>query len=424
MRIDANLYYSDIAHGMSNYHLRTPPMQAGMYRRNSAAGDNLGFAVSANVGQWRFGFDGHDESHDSDIDNPNNPMFFVTNFNNADRQLLGAWVERAFDFTNAFRGELGLRFNRVESDADPVGSSIGMPPAMALRDSFNAADRSTEDNNFDWVTRVHYRVSPELGYYAGISRKTRSPSYQERYLWLPLEATAGLGDGQTYTGRIDLDPEVAHEVEVGFDLSGERLTLSPRLFYKDVDDYIQGTASTNTAAVMFVRMMNMMNGTANPDPLEFNNVDAELYGFDMDWRYDLTERWSLHGVVNYVRGKRKDVDDDLYRVAPLNGFIGLNYVRANWGLGVESLMAEGQKDVSLINGESTSSGYAVINSSGYWQVNGNLRLSAGVDNIADRRYADHLAGINRVAGNPDLAPGDRLPGYGRSVFARLDYEFK
>ena len=63
------------------------------------------------------------------------------------------------------------------------------------------------------------------------------------------------------------------------------------------------------AAVMFVRMMNMMNGTANPDPLEFNNVEAELYGFDMDWRYDLTERWSLHGVVNYVRGKRKDVDE-------------------------------------------------------------------------------------------------------------------
>ena len=57
---------------------------------------------------------------------------------------------------------------------------------------------------------------------------------------------------------------------------------------------------------MFVRMMNTMNGSNNPDPLQFNNVDAELYGFDMDWAWQMGEHWSMSGLVNYVRGKRDD----------------------------------------------------------------------------------------------------------------------
>ena len=66
---------------------------------------------------------------------------------------------------------------------------------------------------------------------------------------------------------------------------------------------------------MLVRMLNDMNGTSNPDPLQFNNVDAELYGFDLDWAWRLGEHWSMSGLVNYVRGKRDDTSDDLYRIA-------------------------------------------------------------------------------------------------------------
>lgn len=423
-RVDGNLYYSDISHGMTNYHLRTAPMNGAMYRRNVTGVDNLGFSLVATVDEWRFGIDGHDESHDSDISNPNNPMFHVVNFRNADRTLLGAFLEREFEFGEHWRSEIGVRVNRVEMDADEVGSSMAMPPAMALRDAFNTADRSQNDTNVDWVGKLYYQAGEQIGYYAGLSRKTRSPAYQERYLWLPLEATAGLADGRTYTGTIDLQPEVAHEVELGIDFTGDRLSLSPRLFYRDVDDYIQGTTSTNTAAVMLVRMMNLMNGTSNPDPLEFTNVDAELYGFDMDWRFILSESWSLNGVVNYVRGRRTDSSDDLYRLAPLNGFVALNYGAERWGWSLEGQFADGQTRVSETVAESESSGYAVFNTSGFLKLGADVRLSAGVDNIADRDYADHLAGINRVMGNPDIAQGERLPAYGRNFFLRLDYDFR
>jgi iron complex outermembrane receptor protein len=426
LQLENRVYYNDIDHGMTNYHLRNAPMDPGMFRRNITDAKNLGFTSVLSVTDWKVGIDAHTTEHNSNIDNPNKPMFFVENFNNAQRDSYGVFAEYNKSFNESWSTEFGLRYNRIESNADEVNATsamMGMPPAVALRDNFNDADRKDSDDNVDWVAKVYYQGRSDLTYYAGVARKSRAPSYQERYLWLPLQATAGLADGLTYTGNLDLDSEIAHEAELGVDWALGALSIRPRVFYRYVDDYIQGTPSTNAAAVMFVRMMNANNGTSNPDPLEFNNVDARFYGFDVDWSYQFNERWAASGVVNYVRGERDDSNDDLYRVPPLNAFIALNYSRARWGLTAESFLYDDQDDVSETNQERTSDGYAVFNLKGYWNLNTSVRIALGVDNLADENYEDHLAGVNRVRGNPDLAVGDRLPGYGRNFFGRVDVQF-
>ena len=431
--LQGKLYSHDIEHGMSNYHLRPAPMAVSMWRRNLASGDNRGFALSVNWEGWRFGIDGLSELHNSDIDNPNNPAFFITNFHDAQRELLGLFVERHAAFGQNWLVELGARFKRVNMDSDQVNATpavMGMPPAVVLRDAFNSSDRSTTDYNTDWVLKLNYapnsigqgldRGLTDMSYYAGLSRKTRAPAYQERYLWLPLQATAGLADGRTYIGDLRLNAEVAHEVELGFDWQSRRFSASPRVFYRSVNDYIQGTATENRAAIMFVQMMNAMNGTNNAAPLQFSNVDADFYGMDVDWRYTINEKWSLNGVLNYVRGRRDDVRDNLYRVAPTNGFIALNYKQERWGLSVESFWYDAQNHVSETNSETRSSGYSLFNFHGHTAIGRALKLSFGIDNLTDKRYAAHLGGVNRVNGNPDVAPGVRLPGYGRNAFARVD----
>jgi iron complex outermembrane receptor protein len=292
-----------------------------------------------------------------------------------------------------------------------------MPAAQALRDAFNTADKDQTDNNTDLVAKIWYTSSNTTRWYTGIAQKYRSPSYQERYLWLPLEATAGLADGFTYTGNIELDAEVSRQVEAGFDFNHQSFTVSPRIFYSKVSDYIQGTPSEVAPAVMFVRMMNANNGSNNPEPLQFNNVDAELYGIDLDWAWTLNNHWSLTGIVNYVRGKRDDIDDNLYRIAPANTSVSLNYAADNWAGSVESILYAKQDNVSATNAEKETAGYGVVNMRGSWQALEALQLSAGVDNLFDRGFEDHLGGYNRAA-NPDVTKGERLPGYGRNLFVR------
>ena len=425
--INAKVYYSDIEHGMTNYHLRDAPMNS-MWRKNIASGENIGFKLSAKQqdqnGSWQLGIDGHSENHNSDIDNPNAPAFFVTNFNNAQRDVLGVFTERTQKINSHWRAEFGLRYNRIEMDADEVNATpavMGMAPAVALRDNFNNAERQQNDDNIDWVTKFYYQADKTTSYSIGLARKSRSASYQERYLWLPLEATAGLADGRTYTGNIDLDAEVAHEIELGIDYDSGAFSISPRIYYRDVSDYIQGTVSNDTPATMLVTMMNTTNGTSNASPLQFNNVNAEFYGFDMDWRYNINSSWSLSGLLNYVRAERKDIDDYLYRIAPANTTIALNYQASNWAITVESALYAEQDKVSAINSEQETSGYGLINANGYWQLNNQLRLGIGIDNLLDKNYQDHLSGYSRAA-NDDIQTGDRLPGYGRNVYARIDYQ--
>ena len=220
-----------------------------------------------------------------------------------------------------------------------------------------------------------------------------------------------------------MDAEIAHEIELGLDYSDNNFSISPRIFYRDISDYIQGTATTNMNAVMFVNMMNMMNGTTNGTPLEFNNVDAEIYGADLDWRYQIDDSWSISGVVNYVRGKRDDIDDNLYRIAPTNTSIAINYQSNNWGATIESVLYDAQDNVSETNLEQETAGYGLLNTRSYWQVAENIRLGFGINNIADKRYQDHLAGYNRVMGNSDIERGDRLYGYGRNAYLRADLQF-
>ncbi len=97
----------------------------------------------------------------------------------------------------------------------------------------------------------------------GFARKTRSPSYQERYIWIPLSATGGLADGRNYIGTIDLKPEVSYQAELGFDWQHDAVCFAPRLLYRYVEDYIQRTPTTNQATLAI-----------DANTLQFTNIDA------------------------------------------------------------------------------------------------------------------------------------------------------
>jgi iron complex outermembrane receptor protein len=427
--LSATVYTSDLDHGMTNFHLRTPPGPASRWRQNIADSENAGFKLEAaytdDSGLWRAGLDGFSAIHNSNIDNPNNPMFFVVNFNDAERDVWGLYLEREQSFSDRLKAQFGVRLNRVNTNAGEVNGTpaMMMPPAQALRDAFNAADRDLSDNTLDLVLKLDYQLTESLSLYAGATQKQRAPSYQERYLWLPLEATAGLADGQLYIGNINLDPERLRSVEFGADVNAGRFSLHPRLYYSRIDDYIQGTPlGAEHPATRMLRMMNIANDTNRADQLQFNNVAAELYGFDMDWRWELGEQLSLSGLFNYVRGKRRDIGDDLYRIAPANATLRLTYASGNWEASVETIAYAAQDQVSETNREQTSPGYSIANIHGSWQLSSRLRLMLGVENLFNREYAPHLGGYNRVA-NPDIAVGNRLPAQGINAFTRAVYLF-
>ncbi|MGD2074230.1 MAG: TonB-dependent receptor [Gammaproteobacteria bacterium] len=415
--VHARLDWSDVDHWMSNYELRDPPMPM-MTRLNDAHADGAGYRFDASVdlgpGRLLLGVDGHLADHDSTVIDPiNNPMFRVQNFNDVERNVYGLFGEWNGSLARAWSLELGVRYNRIAMDAGKVSASLSsMNPDVAdLQNRFNSTDRSKADDNLDLVARLVHGLSSRLALSLEAGRKTRSPSYQERYLWLPIEATNGLADGNTYVGDVDLDPEKAYEVGAGLDWRGSRFHTEPRVFYRYVDDYIQGVPAADPEVI-----------DVDPTAFAFSNVDARLYGADAPWGVALGEHWSLDGVISYVRGKRADISDNLYRIAPLNGRVTLGYRRTRWWASVEGVFYADQDEVSETNNEQKSDAYSLVNLNAGLELGPQLTLAAGVENLTDKQYEDHLSGINRVSGS-DVALGERLPGRGRSYFASLELSF-
>jgi iron complex outermembrane receptor protein len=375
-------------------------------------------------GELSLGVDGHLAEHDADVLNPNNPLFYVVNFNDVERDVFGFFGEWQSDFTDRWSTELGARYTRVNMDAGRVDASAAQmnPMIRTLRDRFNASNRDQDDNNVDLVAKVLYKVQPELTLDLGLARKTRSPSYQERYLWLPLQSTAGLADGNNYVGDVNLDPEVAYEIDLGLDWQSAGGYATPRVFYRRVNDYIQGVPSTDPVVIAVSDMMAQAMGMMPRPPLQFSNVDAEFYGFDMDLGFRLADEWRMDGLVSYVRGKRRDISDDLYRIAPLNGKLALTYERPQWSLTAEGVFYARQNKVSRTNKETESPGYGLLNLFGQYRFQEDLALVLGVENVFDRTYRAHLNGINRVR-DSDVALGERLPGAERNFYARLNYSW-
>src|SRR5690606_18768706 len=252
--------------------------------------------------------------------------------------------------------------------------------------------------------------------------KCGSPSYEERYLWLPAESTGGLADGKNYVGNHSLKPEVAHELELGLDIEIGRLNLYPRAFIKDVDDFIQGTPSTDSRVNSFAAMMAAMSGMDGGIPLQFNNVEARYTGFDLEANYRLSSQWDLRVVASTVRGERRDIDDHLYRIAPDNLILALDYVAPSWSGSLEAVTYAAQNRVSATNVEEQTSGHSIVNISADIPLRRGVELGVGIDILFDREYRNHLGGYNR-ASNRDIATGERLPGLGRSVYGRLIWNF-
>ncbi|MDO6445073.1 TonB-dependent receptor [Colwellia sp. 1_MG-2023] len=463
------LGYIDADHGMTNFLMRTNDDPT-KYRRNNASATTTDFKLTLeqtfSYGDLRIGVDGYLAEHDSVITNPNNMMFEVVNFNGVEDNRFGAFIEwhQQYDATQV---QLGLRYKRAEANADEVATSMAMMmqmpndmdmdmgmgndmdmdsgmgmddnmdindgmdmdgampmPTMSelaidLRDGFNHADRSVTDNNVDIALSIDTQLSDMLSLYIGLGLKNRAPSYQERYLWTPMEATGGLADGNTYIGNINLKSETAQQLDLGLTYQSKSARFAPHIFYQKIDDYIQGIplGMNDMSASM---MANMMSGDDNP--LQFNNVDAKLYGVDLDGYVQVDEHFRISAIVSYVRGERRDISDNLYRIAPLNGQVNASFSNENWSTNLAFVFADSTDNVSVTNDEQTSAGYGLINVDLQYYVNNQITLRAGVDNVFDKEYRNHLGGYNRVKGT-DISVMDRLPSEGISGWAELTYTF-
>jgi outer membrane receptor protein involved in Fe transport len=153
-----------------------------------------------------------------------------------------------------------------------------------------------------------------------------------------------------------------------------------------------------------------------PALINANVSKALLYGVDFGLQYNIYQGLVLSASGAYVRGKDTEADANLPQIPPPIGRLGMRYTYPGIGSAEVTVIGAAGQD-KIAGGEKETGGYArydlAVNSANISLGKSQLQIFAGIDNITDRSYTNHLA-TNR--GGISIEPG-------RNIYLRLSLSF-
>ncbi len=236
----------------------------------------------------------------------------------------------------------------------------------------NLANQPDNDYTaFSAFVYTTYQLNAGTKLFGGAGRSHRVPDARELYF---RGAMANMGMGMSpQIGTPTLDQTTNDEIDFGIENNFESMMLKSKLFYSWLSDYIYYNASK----------------TSN----RFENIDATLYGLDVSGSYFFSDELFLDFGVAYQRGRKDQAltgqsDRDLAEIPPLKGNLALNYVYGQDNSArLELVAADRWGRYDSDNGEQELSGYGVLNFKLKHQLTRQFEITAGIDNLLDKRYA-------------------------------------
>jgi iron complex outermembrane receptor protein len=402
-KASANFYYNYVDHVMDNYSLRTPGAIFSVSNpdRTTTGGKFDVTLAPDNLTELTVGVDFRQDTHT------------IRKKSGASAAIAGGYSglsrdeDMSFDQLGLF-GELnrfitedsriiaGFRVDQHEAtDQRPTFGTAMPAPANVTQ---GATDERTLPSGF-----ARYEVDllqDRMKLFAGFGHTERFPDYWERVN----------ADEQTKQSVfMTIDPEKTNQFDAGMIWNSGRWSGSVSAFYGMIDDYL------------------LINSSAAPTLTR--NVDATVYGGEADLGYAFTEQWKLNLAVAYVQGDNDTDNKPLAQQPPLEGKIGLEYDDRVYSFGTLWRLVSSQDRVDIGSGNiagrdiGPTAGFGVLSFHGGWKTNKNLLLTAGVDNVLDHHYAEHLSrGSAMVPGY--LTPvGVRISEPGRMLWTKLSVEY-
>lgn len=408
-RVEANLFHNTADHLMDNYGLRDPypdgpmpmPMASNVERRSRGGRVAL---------SWRLpgvelvtGVDTQDSRHRSRHGMGRDTWQALPWLADAQFDQLGLFAEATWHMSEERRLVAGLRGDRAE--VQDLRSTIGMGKGMSMPNPTAGLTRE-EDLASGFLRLEQDFAEGRGGWFAGIGRVERMPDYWE--LFSPQHGPAG--EINAFAG---VRPEVTTQLDVGLQVRGERLDAWVSAYAGRIEDYILFTWSSGG-------MMGSMTTVGQ--------VDADIHGAEAGLKFRPRQNWRLGGSLAWAWGEQRGHPLPLPQMPPLEARLEAAYDTGQWSVGALLRAAARQDRIAPDQGNvvgrdlGESPGFATLALNGSWRVNSRLKLSAGVDNLFDRRYSEHL----NLAGVADFGwPADpvRITEPGRLLWLKLDLAY-
>ncbi len=308
-----------------------------------------------------------------------------------DTKNIGLYVEQKNRITQRLNLTAGLRLDSTETRA-------GKDRTDLYNLYYNDPKRSKTYTYLSGNIQFNFDITESLNAFFGIGHGVRVPDPIERYF-----ALKKMGDMMKpdWVGNPELRPTKNNEIDLGMKYSPGTILMKMNLFYSDLKDFIVARS--------------IFNGSRYAKT--YGNIDATMYGAEVSARFALPSDLYLTAGLSYIRGKNDTEDTNLPEIPTLKGRVSLRYDNNRFFGEIEGVFADSQDKIAPLLKEKESSGWAIANLKGGYLYK-NLKFFAGVSNIFDKKYYEHLS----YSRDP-FASGIRVPEPGRTLYANLQYVF-
>ncbi|TDY04242.1 TonB-dependent copper receptor [Thiohalophilus thiocyanatoxydans] len=387
---DAELYSSAVEHVMDNYSLRT---NNNMWMRVPSESDTTGGRIEGDLllgkGLLTLGLDVMKNDRDATrYGGPagNEPtMINSYMWPGVSIEQWGMVAEYAAELTPDKRYTAGLRIDQVDASASKAdlepAATWGDSPNTLYSDYYGKTATPSDETNVGALLRYEQDLADQpVTLFTGLSRTVRTADATERFM-----ASDNMTASSIWVGNPDLEPEAHHQIDAGLDYQGERSRGSLTIYYDRVNDYILRDRARGQDGVLRSDLATV-----------YRNVDAELYGVDLEGSHQWSNRWSSDLSIAYVRATNTTESRPIAQTPPLEGTLSLEYRKTDWRLGAElRAVAEQSRVEDDINTDSgldagQTAGFTVYNLYGTYRLNKQSKINFGVDNVTDKTYAEHL----------------------------------
>ncbi len=413
-RIKANAWYSDVDHEMDNKNRPfsdTVVAISALNTRNTGA--KLGAALKFGKLDLNFGGDYESVFKTGDRDKnlimqPMLPVLTESLWNNARIDNLGFYGEGIFK-TKKMEWVVAARLDLNYASSDPIFQYKSGDYKIMI------VDTESQFTNFSYSASMVFHLNSKQDLFVSFGSGTRSPDMTERFVtMLPIAY-----DNFDYLGNPALKPETNTEFDLGYRLNQSRyLSLEASLFFSYLSNHIVGTMENLPAGISpRTKGVYGVKRFENSDAVYLSGFELSLatplhyrlqFLFNASYTYGLAPEAFEYVIEN---GKVDEVirinDDALPEIPPFEMNLKLSYQLLQQRLqpSLNLRLVAAQKHISKSYVEQETPGFAILDLGLKYHYNSNLAVYAGVNNLFDQLYYEHLN--RRIIGSksPLYEPG-------------------
>ena len=272
-----------------------------------------------------------------------------------------------------------------------------------------SGERFAQTNtNISAAANASVRVTDTWLVTLGAGRAVRNPSVLERYA--DRFPAVKFQTAAEFVGNPNLRPERSLEFNAGTTFRAAEATVGLDVFFRTIDDYITVARDPNLQKRL----------PLSPDNVyRYVQADAARFaGFDLTASSAAGPWIDLRGGWSYVRAEDVLFNEPLFGVAPFEQQYAIEFhdpARLAWfELQVTSTAAQDRVAVRRL--EQATPGWTTIGLAAGMRVGAGLTFRAGVQNLTNEYYVNHLNALNPFSGL-------RIAEVGRSAYIGLEYGF-